>query len=329
MGDQSNEQRSQRRNRRPDMDFTPVRNGMDYLSSAVLYLSGRASVLFDAFGLTPPPTTKVSELLAPDRPLSDRDLKYAVLHLQAAAEVLLKARLVREHWSLVFKNPGNATRAAFEQGKFDSCTMDAALDRLVSIAGVPITSDQREAIKDLAETRNALTHYGHTANAYAVEARAARVLSFLLDFVPLHLHPVLSSEAQLVEETMEAVREKLRDIEALVKNRMQELTGILSGREDRTVICPQCRQWALVIGGGDLVTCHFCLAFLEPVDAVILYWMDVLGQDESLGAVDCPDCGSEHMIMWVTTAADKTEEVGLCFRCGAVYRKTERGEAQA
>lgn len=312
---------TERPNPRPDMDFTPVRNGMDYLSSAVLYLSGTAAVVWDAFGLTPAPTTRADELLARDRPISDRDLKYAVLHLQAATEVLLKARLVREHWSLVFKNPGSATRSAFEQGKFDSCTMDATLDRLVSIAGVPITSKQREAIKDLAETRNALTHYGHTAPAYAVEARAARVLGFLLDFVPVHLHPLLSSEAQFVEETMEAVRQKLRDIEALVKSRMQELTGELNGLKDRTVICPECRQWALVVGGGDPVGCRFCMTALDPVDAAILYWVDILGQDESIGNVDCPECGTAATVMLVSTAADKAVDVALCFQCGTVYEK--------
>lgn len=311
------------------MDFTPVRNGMDYLSSAVLHLSGSVSVLYDAFGLTPKPATTAAKLFASDRPVSDRDLKYAVLHLQAATEVLLKARLVREHWSLVFKDPGNATRTAFEQGKFDSCSMNATLDRLVSIAGVPITAKQREAIKDLAETRNALTHYGHTANAYAVEARAARVLGFLLDFVPLHLHPVLSSEAQFVEETMEDVRQKLRDIEALVKNRMQELKGPLNELGDRTVICPECRQWALVVGDGDPVTCRFCLVALDLNDAVILYWMDVLNEDESLAPVDCPTCDTEKAITWVSTASNKTEEVALCFQCGALYTKKTSGETQA
>ncbi|MGW4184288.1 hypothetical protein ACWEK2_19150 [Streptomyces albidoflavus] len=33
-----------------------------------------------------------------------RGLKYSVLHLQAAVEALLKARLIREHWSLVFSD---------------------------------------------------------------------------------------------------------------------------------------------------------------------------------------------------------------------------------
>ncbi|MEV0643547.1 hypothetical protein AB0I77_53585, partial [Streptomyces sp. NPDC050619] len=209
----------------------------------------------------------------------------------------------------------------FEQGKFDSCNMNATLDRLVSIAGVPITAKQRQAIKDLAETRNALTHFGHTANAYAVEARAARVLGFLLDFVPLHLHPVLSSEAQLVEETMEDVRQKLRDIEALVKNRMQELKGDLNGHKDRTVICPECRQWALVVGGGDPVVCRFCLASLAPIDAAILYWMDVLGQEESLTPVDCSTCNTGHVVTWVSIAGNKADDVGLCFQCGTACER--------
>lgn len=66
-----------RRPLRRDMDFTPVRNGMDFLLSAFDHLSQR------------------------NGEPGARDLKYAVLHLQAAVEVLLKARIIREHWSLV------------------------------------------------------------------------------------------------------------------------------------------------------------------------------------------------------------------------------------
>ncbi|MGJ3558659.1 hypothetical protein ACR6C2_05390 [Streptomyces sp. INA 01156] len=68
-----------------------MENGIDYLRSVVDHLTE-----------ADPPTP--------------RALKYAVLHLQAAAEVLLKSRLLREHWSLVFKEPGAATRKKFEAG---------------------------------------------------------------------------------------------------------------------------------------------------------------------------------------------------------------------
>lgn len=52
------------------MDYQPIPNGMDYLDSVVGHLSGE-----------PKP----------------RDLKYAVLHLQAVVEVFLKVRLLQEH----------------------------------------------------------------------------------------------------------------------------------------------------------------------------------------------------------------------------------------
>ena len=51
------------------LDFPPIRNGVDYLVSVVNSLHG-------------------------DSEVGPREVKYAVLHLQAAAEVLLKARLL-------------------------------------------------------------------------------------------------------------------------------------------------------------------------------------------------------------------------------------------
>ncbi|MCE3034379.1 hypothetical protein [Streptomyces sp. CMSTAAHL-2] len=58
--------------------FPPVENGMDYLISVLEHLDGEPS---------------------------PRSLKYAVLHLQAATEVLLKARLIAFDWRLAFQKP--------------------------------------------------------------------------------------------------------------------------------------------------------------------------------------------------------------------------------
>ncbi|MGX1268058.1 DNA-directed RNA polymerase subunit M/transcription elongation factor TFIIS [Streptomyces phaeoluteigriseus] len=305
---------------RPEMDFTLVRNGMDYLSSAVLYLTGKIQVPMDAGSLWPE-AAQHPTFSQPTPPwLSDRHLKYGVLHLQAATEVLLKARLVREHWSLVFKDPGNATRAKYESGDFDSCGTTAALDRLTKIVGVPITDKERKAIGDLANTRNALTHYGHKANAYAVESRAAGVLSFLIDFVPRHLQRSLSSEAAEVATTMEAVRRRLRDIEVLVKKREQDLASDLDEVAERVVHCPSCRRIALVAGETP-VACRFCArTFESPTDAAVAYWQEVLDEDETAGLQKCPACGHDA-VMLANTRAEPQEEVALCFNCGNVYTR--------
>ena len=79
------EKKAQRQSQRPDVSYTSVSNGMDYLVSVFQHLTEG------------------------EKPPGARDLKYTVLHLQAATEVLLKARLAQEHFSLIFQNPAEAT----------------------------------------------------------------------------------------------------------------------------------------------------------------------------------------------------------------------------
>jgi hypothetical protein len=144
-----------------------------------------------------------------------RALKYAVLHLQAATEVFLKARLQRDHWTLVFKNPATATRTAFDSGKIESsCTTEEAFTRLTRIKGLALPDKALDAVKELAKVRNALQHYGLTAQANAVEKRAADVLNFLLPFVTDHLLPGLGNEQRAdAERTLVLVRSRVHRIE--------------------------------------------------------------------------------------------------------------------
>ncbi|MEU6226222.1 hypothetical protein [Streptomyces sp. NPDC047042] len=148
--------------------FTPVTNGIDFLRSVVGHLGKGANEL------------------------SHEDLKYGVLHLHAATEVLLKARLTHEHWSQVLENPATANLAVFRSGNFKSCSMEEALDRLDRVVGIKIGS--RTAINSLTKTRNMLQHYGLEHSAEAVEANAGNVLNFLINFLDEHLLPHLPED---------------------------------------------------------------------------------------------------------------------------------------
>jgi len=59
-----------------------------------------------------------------------RKLKYAVLHSASAVELILKARLVLEHWTLVFRDPGKAEVENFEAGKFQSADLQEVQERI-------------------------------------------------------------------------------------------------------------------------------------------------------------------------------------------------------
>ncbi|MBP0460472.1 hypothetical protein [Streptomyces montanisoli] len=291
------------------LDFPPVLNGIDYLLSVVTHLQ-------------------------PDTGGTPRDLKYAVLHLQAAAEVLLKARLIREHWSLVFRDLDTATHESFLQASFDSCTTATAVKRLRNIAGVTISEKDARALKDLAETRNALQHYGLTHNARALEARAAKVLDFLLGFlaeealIPAASEHEADAWAHAAEYDLDMVRDGVTAIQSFVTRRMNRLRGNeLKDAEDRTVYCLACQQPALLLGdddGGGI--CHFCTGRWPARDLIEVYGIEA-GWD-SPGRY-CPNCSCPTLIDGMSFADGKDTlyctschtrpvpaDLGRCNGCG-------------
>lgn len=299
---------STRPNPRPDLRYPLVVNGLDYLLDVV----GRLA--------TEPGT-------APDA----RALKYAVLHLQAGTEVLLKARLQQEHWSLVFDEPATATRAKFDSADFTSCTTTAAFTRLTNIVGLDLPQKSIDAVTKLARDRNALMHYGLTQPAGAVETRAADVLNFLLPFLATHLLPGLEPEQKAdAERTLTVVRAQLRSIEAYIRTRMNDLRAGLAQAADTTLLCPQCAQPALVLAADARPTCRFCLkTWQDPNEAAAEYSWIVLGQDpEGYPAPDspvqfCPDCPALTLalVMGAVTAASAQRR--LCFSCAGDFTDRE------
>ncbi|WP_405542744.1 hypothetical protein OG478_13670 [Streptomyces phaeochromogenes] len=290
---------------RPDVAFTPVINGMDYLESVFEHLTR---------GKIP----------------SARDLKYAVLHLQAATEVLLKARLKAEHFSLLFSHPGKATREKFERGDFQSCTTLEAVDRLRDIAQLAISKDDRERIEELGKTRNALQHYGLTLSAAAVEARAVGVLDFLITFIGRHLLPGLpSDEASRATDTMVSLAPRLGSVQALVTQRLTRLSDTLDRVVDVTVKCPDCKMWALVADGTAAGPgCLFCeRAWESPHSAAVDYafiMTELVPVPDSPGTwttvvIDCLRCGESALVPEAVTIAPLPGPTPLCFACGTVF----------
>lgn len=292
-----------RRKRSPvELTFQPVDNGIDYLLSVTGHLA--------------------------DKP-SPRDLKYAVLHLQAATEVLLKARLQLEYWALVFEKPENASREKFDSGDFQSCGTTDAMKRLKDIAGLELglSGSIDNDLKQLTKWRNALQHYGLTVPAPAVEKLAANVLDFLLAFVHDQLRPSLKGEdRKALDRQMESVSEGLASINRFLTARWNRIREELRPLLDETVRCPLCLQNALLVDGEPV--CRFCqMVWLDGGDAAAAYVENV--QEYSLyehtkdGGDDlvtpCPECDCEALVVNVELASERIADY-FCFQCG-----TEQG----
>jgi hypothetical protein len=59
--------------------------------------------------------------------------KYSIIHFCAAVELILKARLLREHWTLVLRQPEKADLVKFKTGDFLSISVKEAVLRLDNI----------------------------------------------------------------------------------------------------------------------------------------------------------------------------------------------------
>jgi hypothetical protein len=252
-----------------------------------------------------------------------RELKYAVLHLQAATEVLLKVRLIREHWALVFRDPDKATRRGFISGDFNSIGLDESIARLKGIADIELPKATHDSFRRLSKVRNKLQHFGLEENAIGIEALAGEVLDGLLCFIDDHLRPGANTQEQVaLDEIQDLIREEMDRIGGLVAARESRIKSILDSNADMVVECPGCLRFSLLI--GDSPECKFCSRTWSSADAAEDYAAGILGLDWRDYYADgdpppvrrCPDCGFDTFVNNVTVRAQPADSGWLCFSCG-------------
>ncbi len=136
-----------------DVSWAVVNNGLDFLERAV------------------------KELATPT------ESKYATIHLFSAIEVLIKARLIHEHWTLACAQADGATLAGLEAG--DVVTVDAmkGLRRLQSNLGLTISKAQMANVDAVRRLRNRVAHFAVVnEDEVATRTEMARGLDFVVWF---------------------------------------------------------------------------------------------------------------------------------------------------
>ncbi len=93
--------------------------------------------------------------------------KFSTVHFAIAIELFLKARLMREHWSLLLDKPDQADKAAFFRGDARTVSSDQTIDRLRKIAMVSIPQDSRDIFSKIVKHRNKMVHFAHAGEADA------------------------------------------------------------------------------------------------------------------------------------------------------------------
>ena len=87
----------------------------------------------------------------------------SIIDLYTAIELLFKARLMKEHWSLILRKPEDAKITSFENGDFHSVYLEQSEKRLKNICGESFKKEAINNFKALGEHRNQIVHFAHTS----------------------------------------------------------------------------------------------------------------------------------------------------------------------
>lgn len=280
------------------MQITLVENALDFILSAVQY-------------------GQVNET---------RSLKYAVLHLSDGVELILKEKLSREHWSLLFADMKKADKDAFNSGDFVSVDFQDCVLRLGHISGVDL-EPHSELLKKLRRTRNQLQHLRYSGTQDEVASVLVKTWSFVLDFIHDQLPDVVEVEVEIIDKikdliikNQDFVTERLEAIKPEIDRFQKSSDAILQ--------CPRCLQDSLLIPGGEDVRCVFCRYEASPEEAVYAWCSEIFGWDDPRDGgratkFACPECNEETLVQQEYGDMSPPKPGWVCFSCGQTWGYSE------
>lgn len=249
---------------------------------------------------------------------SDRDIKYATLHLSSGIELVFKERIRRENWKLLFQNLNHINREIYESGDFRSVGIITSLDRLEEDCGVEFEEKDKTLILNFRSRRNKIEHLRVSDTYVAMVSAMVKLLTLLLEFIGDHLPNITDKEAEILND----IRKKLGDFEAFHEERLSEIETELL-QEEFIETCPKCINDSLVIqakewdGMPRCLYCGYTDSSSEVAEEYIhkilgLSWRHIADGGE-WPLFECPNCESEALVIF------SDQEKQICFSCAHNY----------
>ena len=178
--------------------------------------------------------------------------KYSVINFCSAVELVLKARLLEEHWSLVVAK--QTTRKQFEDGDFMSVTFEDSVKKLGDIVGVTLSTEALKSFDSIRKHRNKMVHFFHsgTLSSQEIEVIAAEQLRAWYYLNQL-LTIVLRSTFEKYDKEIKEVERALYGHREYLNAKFIDLSNEFSKRRNRGEVIQSCK------------TCRFNSSIVDEV----------------------------------------------------------------
>lgn len=234
----------------------------------------------------------------------DKRPKNSIVDFYTAIELFLKARLMKEHWTLILSKLDNASINAFQVGDFHSIFLEDAIKRLKNILNEPFPDNMITTFKRLGEHRNQIVHFAHTGYTNIRATQAGIVAEQWASWH--YLYQLLTIQWKDIFQNylphFEAIQRRMLQQMEYIHARYVELQGEIASRisaGDSIVQCAHCTmQSALIVKThywGQDYKCLVCGArgtLIKPTKATIPCIN--CGKEFEFFSADidkCPHCG--------------------------------------
>ncbi|MCQ1572103.1 hypothetical protein NFO65_15330 [Neorhizobium galegae] len=229
--------------------------------------------------------------------------KYAVIHFATAVELLLKARLMNEHWTLILEKPSEATQDQFFSGASKTVTPVEAVKRLKHLCGENIPAEAAAKFKDIGDHRNRMIHFFHEAGTAKAEASLVQEVVKEQCLAWFHMERLLaqwSDQFSAFGETLDNVRRQMRRNREYLKASFESLQTTIADLKKagfEFLKCPGCgfeagRVDALstMLFERNCLVCNLSGSYIKmacPEGCTSIIVVD----EDSVGKVKCEECG--------------------------------------
>ncbi len=255
------------------------------------------------------------------------ELKYSIVHLWSGIELLIKKRLMNEHWSLIFRDVNKARKASLESGDFISVYYDDAIKRLQDICDIDLSKYQ-PILKKIREDRNRLEHFQINISKASAISNLIKAWIFILDFITEHL----SFEGEIVAEGyFEEIKSIMINHNEFVNQRLKDIEPVIEKNKNETfpytiIDCPECMQDTMFLL-GDESHCYFCNSHLSWEETK-KRWLETheghkFSDPKEILADplihECPECEMEGLYQFEDDSTHLPDIGWICFACGGKW----------
>ncbi|KAB5618674.1 hypothetical protein F7234_23120 [Pseudomonas putida] len=149
--------------------------------------------------------------------------KYSAIHFHAAIELILKARLMKEHWSLVVSPRKDPDLNEFNSGNFVSISLDESINRINKILPPGLTKPQTDAFRAITKHRNRMVHFFHASENEQENAGKIREIVKIQMTAWYYLHILMLKQWS---DTFQPWKEQIRDLDKRLRGHLFYLQAV-------------------------------------------------------------------------------------------------------